>query len=115
MTRGYPKQSTLRISAAAAVFAAISLASSPASAAYITVYGGPAYDAATQTGYLAPVLWEAPGRTAGNGVAVGYAQQVHRRHEPRPARLPLGRVGRRRHGAGPPRHQQQRLHGELRL
>jgi hypothetical protein len=73
MTRGYPNQSTLSLIAAAALLAAISLASSPASAAYVTVYGGATYDAATQTGYLLPGLPVSPGRTAGNGVAVGHA------------------------------------------
>src|SRR5512132_663648 len=49
--------------------------SASVSAAYVTVYGGPTYDAATQTGYQSPGLPVSPGRTAGNGAAVGYAQK----------------------------------------
>jgi hypothetical protein len=43
MTLRYQKESTLPVRAAAALLAAILLASSPASAAYITVYGAPGY------------------------------------------------------------------------
>jgi hypothetical protein len=60
---------------AAATLAAIWLVTSPASAAYVTVYGGPTYNAATQTGYQSPLLPVAPGWTAGDGVAVGAAHK----------------------------------------
>src|SRR5438045_2237195 len=50
---------------------------SEASAAFITVYGGPTYDATTQTGYQIVGLPDpATGsRSAGNGVAAGYANR----------------------------------------
>lgn len=52
--------------------------SSPcASGAYIVVYGGPTFDAATATGYVAPVLQAVPGHTAGNGAAVGWAARYN--------------------------------------
>lgn len=37
----------------------------------VIVYGGPTYDATTQTGYQFPALMTNPGSTAGSGVAVG--------------------------------------------
>ena len=43
MTGGYLKRSLLRVGAAAVIVAGILLAPSPASAAYITVYGAPGY------------------------------------------------------------------------
>jgi hypothetical protein len=58
------------------LFAALLLctfAASAASAEFVNVYGGPTYDGATQTGYLTAVQPAAPGDTAGNGAAVGYA------------------------------------------
>jgi hypothetical protein len=73
-TSELPSRATI-IFVATAALAAILLASSPAFAAYVTVYGGPAYDAATQTGYQSPILAVAPGWTAGNGVAVGSAEK----------------------------------------
>jgi hypothetical protein len=41
-----------------------------ARASFITVYGGPAYDQTTQTGYRSPLLGAVPASTPGNGVAV---------------------------------------------
>jgi hypothetical protein len=42
-------------------------------AQYLTVYGGPAFNQTTQTGFWSPTLHVSPGSTAGNGVAVGGA------------------------------------------
>jgi hypothetical protein len=56
--------------------AAIALCLFPASSAYtafLTVYGGPAYDQTAQTGYQSPYLPTNPGSSAGSGMAVGNA------------------------------------------
>ena len=50
-----------------------------AAGAATDIYGGPTYDSTTQTGYLYyPPLPVAPGRTAGDGVAVGHATRTCR-------------------------------------
>ena len=44
-------------------------------AAEAAIYGGPTYSSTTATGYRSPGLPVAPGRTAGDGVGVGYAEK----------------------------------------
>ena len=61
---------TIRFSASLVAALAL-LASARAVAGAVLVYGGPAYDRATQTGYDSPDLPVAPGATVGNGMAVG--------------------------------------------
>ena len=51
------------------------LASSSARAQFLSVHGGPTYNQATLTGYQNSVLSVTPGSTAGNGLAVGYAEK----------------------------------------
>jgi hypothetical protein len=51
------------------------LTSASASANFLTVHGGPTYDQAMQTGYQNPRLPVTPGVTAGNGLAVGFAEK----------------------------------------
>src|SRR5690242_9894584 len=70
------RYASILICATTAAIVAVSLALSAASAAYVTVYGGPAYNAVTQTGYQSPLSMQFPSVwTAGNGVAVGGAQR----------------------------------------
>ena len=60
----------LSVAVAALVVAAMAM-SLPARADFITVWGGPAFNATTQTGFESPTLPVNPGATAGNGMAVG--------------------------------------------
>ena len=60
--------------ALAAVLAAPTIPSA-VSAAFLSVIGGPAYDATSQTGYQNPSLRHDPGSTAGNGAAISYAEK----------------------------------------
>ncbi len=60
------KQFTRNVLCAAVAVAVVQLSSSAHAAA---IFGGPVYDATTQTGYYLPTLVS----TAGNGTAVGYA------------------------------------------
>src|SRR4051812_37862482 len=66
-----PKQWPWSLSLRAAL-ALIALPSA-ASAAFVTVYGGPTFDGPTFTGFKDPVMPFLPGSTAGNSVAVAYA------------------------------------------
>src|SRR5262245_1753166 len=51
------------------------IAPMPAPAQYLTVFGGPTYDATLQTGYSFQGVQFAPGSPAGNGIAVGFANK----------------------------------------
>jgi len=53
------------------VSAALAAMAAPASAAFLTVYGGPTYDQTGQTGYSNPRLVLNPASTVGDGVVVG--------------------------------------------
>jgi hypothetical protein len=60
---------------AAAAICGVAMFATGVSAAFVTVWGGPAYDQTTQTGYQNTNLPSGPGCSAGNGVAVGSAEK----------------------------------------
>ncbi len=68
------RSSSFRAVFGTALAGGISLASSSAGAA-TSIWGGPAYNSITSTGYSYPTLPYFPGRTAGNGVGVGHAMK----------------------------------------
>ena len=66
----------IRCTPAAIAAAALTVAAALAPTANAApIYGGPTYDSSTSTGFQNPALPVAPGSTAGNGTAVGYADK----------------------------------------